>query len=114
MLLLELRHFREIKIPHLHRRHDHVERFLAAGADWSSHGFYVRQHLNQALVETEIAHSMAALAVLYEEGAIAGHAGENLFIRIDFTDVPQPRYQHAPLSRSDHLINGHGHGRGAE
>ena len=48
---------REIKIPDLHRRDDHVERFFAAGAHRRAHRFYIRQHVDQTLVEAEIAHS---------------------------------------------------------
>src|ERR1700693_3447164 len=110
LLILELCHFGEVKVPHLHCWYYHVERFLAAGAHESPHGFYVRQHLNQALIETEIADSVANLAVLDIEGAVAGHAGENFLVRIDFADVPEARHEDAALGRSDHPVNGGGLG----
>src|ERR1700682_6530140 len=33
----EFRHFREVEVPNLHRRHHHIEGFFAAGADWGTH-----------------------------------------------------------------------------
>src|SRR5208282_3066027 len=114
VLRLEFCHFCKVKVPDLHRRHYHVERFLAAGAYRSSHSFDVGEHLNQALVETEITDSVADLSVLHVEGAVAGHAGENLLVRIDFTDVPKSRHQHAAFGRGNHLVNGYWLGRCAE
>jgi hypothetical protein len=39
---LELCRFRKVELPHLHRRYNHVERFLSAGADGDTHGFDLR------------------------------------------------------------------------
>ena len=49
----ELRHFREIEVPHFHCRDYHVERFLATGTDGDAHGFHVGEHMNEALVGNE-------------------------------------------------------------
>jgi len=39
---LKFRRFREIKLFHLHRGHDHIERLLAAGAHRNAHRFHIR------------------------------------------------------------------------
>src|SRR5271154_4963569 len=101
--LLKLRDFGEIKFPHFHRWYHHIERLLAAGAHRSSHGFHMGEHMNQALVETEVAHALADFAVFYKERAVARHAGQNLFVRIDLADIPQPGDQNAALGRGNHL-----------
>ena len=41
-----------------------------------AHCFYIVQHMNQALVEAEIAKPALELAVLDQEGAVTGHAGK--------------------------------------
>src|ERR1039458_2027660 len=51
---LESGNFRKIKLLHLHRRHNHVERFFSTGSHRSPHRLDVRQHRNQTLIETEI------------------------------------------------------------
>ena len=38
----KLRRFREIKLPDLHRRHHHVERFLSAGTNRGAHRLDIR------------------------------------------------------------------------
>lgn len=43
---LEFRDFGKVKVPHLHGRHNHVESFLAAGADGQAHGLHSIQQLN--------------------------------------------------------------------
>src|SRR5712692_2912007 len=90
MLLLELRYFGEVELSHLHGWDYHIKRFLAARAHWSSHLLHVRKHVNQALVEAEIAHAVANLAVFYVKGTVASHSREDFFVGINFTDVPQP------------------------
>jgi hypothetical protein len=54
-VLLELGHFGEVKLADLHGRNHHVKRFFPAGAHRFSHRLNVVQHLNQALVKTEVA-----------------------------------------------------------
>lgn len=53
-LVLKLRDFGKIEVLHLHRGDDHVEGFLAAGADRGSHGLYIGKHVEQAFVKPEI------------------------------------------------------------
>src|SRR5258706_15442175 len=100
---LKLGYFREIKIPNLHSRHDHVERFLAASTKGFTHGFDVRQHMDEALVETEVADSLFDLSIYNEEGAIARHARHHFFIRINFADVPQPCDENTAVGGGDHF-----------
>ena len=50
----KFRHFGEVEIPYLHRRHHHIESFFSAGAHRRAHLLDIRKHLNQALVEAEI------------------------------------------------------------
>jgi len=93
----ELRHFCEVKVSNLHGRHDHVEGFLAAGAHEFAHSFHVRQHVNQAFVEAEVAYARLDFSILDQKSAVARHAGENLLVGIDLADVPQSRHQHTPV-----------------
>ena len=37
--------------------------------------------------------------------AVAGHAGENFFVGIDFADVPEARDQDAALGGGDHFLD---------
>ena len=60
--------------------------------------------MDQTLVEAEIAQAVLNFPVFHQEGAVAGHAGDDLLVGINFADVPQPRDQHAALGRGDHLI----------
>ena len=62
--------------------------------------------MQQALVEAEVAHTVADLAALHQEGSIASHAGQYLFVRLDFADIPQTRHQHPTLGGGDHLLDG--------
>jgi len=48
---LELSHFGEIKVTNFHCRHDHVKRLFSAGTKRHTHGFNIREHMNQAFVE---------------------------------------------------------------
>src|ERR1700757_1408749 len=101
---LELRHLGEVEVPNFHRRDNHVEGFFPTGAHRSSHSFDVRQHMDEAFVEAEIAHPGTHLSVLDEECAVTGHAGKNLLVGIDFTNVPETAHQDASIGRSKHLL----------
>src|ERR1022692_851539 len=100
---LELGYFREVKITDLHGWHDHVKRLLAAGTKRYAHGLDAREHVDEALAETEVAHTLPHAAVFHQESAVTGHAREHFFVGIDFADVPQPRDQHAAFGGGDHL-----------
>src|SRR5215813_7412863 len=102
---LELGHLSEIKSLNFHRRHHHIEGFFSAGADGVAHGFHVAEKLDQALVEAKVAYALLHLAVLHQECAVARHAGEDLLVRIDLADVPQPCDQNALLGSCDHLLD---------
>ena len=65
----------------------------------------VREHLDHALVEAEIADSAGDAAIFDQECAVARHSGEDFFVRIDFADIPQARNQHAALGRGDHFVD---------
>src|SRR4029077_17589455 len=47
--------FAEMKVADFHRGHNHLERLFSGRANGRSQHFYVRQHLDDALVEPEIA-----------------------------------------------------------
>jgi hypothetical protein len=64
--LLEFGHFREIKVTDFHGRHDHVKRLFAAGTKGRAHGLDIREHVDEALVETEVPHSLPNLPVFYQ------------------------------------------------
>ena len=40
--------------------------------------------MDKTLVETEIAYPLPDLSIFHQKRAVAGHASDNLFIRIDF------------------------------
>jgi hypothetical protein len=61
----KLRNFRKVKLPHFHRRHHHVEGFLSTGAHGRTHLLDVREHLNQALIEAEIANPANYFAIFH-------------------------------------------------
>src|SRR5579864_987266 len=103
--LSELRHFREVEFLHLHRWHHHVERFLAARPHRQAHRFDIGEHTKQALIKPEVAHPALQASVLHKKRAIASHAGENFFKRLNLADVPQPRDQDSPLRRRNHLLD---------
>src|SRR5262249_34327819 len=97
--LSELGRFGEIELSDLHGGDDHVHGRLAAGTDGDAHGFDIPQHVNQALVETEIPYSALHLAILHQERAVARHSGENLLVGVYFTDVPQAGNQNSAFGR---------------
>src|SRR5277367_637755 len=99
---LEFRDFAEMEIINLHRWDDHFERFLSRCAHgWTEH-LDIRKHFEKTLIETEVSYAAADPAILDQKGSIARHAGENLFVRIDFADVPEPRDENYALGRADH------------
>src|SRR5215472_11457321 len=102
---LKLSYLGKIKTGNLHRGNHHIESFFAAGANRCSHSFNVIQSVDQALVEAEITDSVLHFSFFHQKRAVAGHAGENLLIRIDLADVPQARDQDAALASRDHLLH---------
>src|ERR1700722_2118682 len=101
---LEFGYFSEIEITNLHGGHHHVKRLFSAGTPRNAHGFDIRKHLDETLVETKIADSLLNFSILHQEGSVASHAGDNLLVGIDFADVPQSCNQHAAFGGSDHLF----------
>src|SRR5690242_19759037 len=101
----EFRQLREIEVVYLHRRHNHVERFFPACADGSPQSCNILQHIHEALIEAEVAHSARQLSILDQEGAVPGHASKDLLVRIDLTDIPQTRHQNATFGGRNHLFN---------
>src|SRR5205807_5631848 len=61
-------------------------------------------YLNQALVEAEIPDAGFHLSSFDQEGPVTGHSREDLFIRINFADVPQPGDEDSALRAGDHLL----------
>ncbi len=98
-MLLKLRHFSKIKLSNFHRRHHHIERLFPARPHRSPHLLHIRQHVQQTLIETEIPHPIPDLPVLHIKRSVTSHASQNLFVRIDFADVPQAASP-APRARS--------------
>src|ERR1700675_4670132 len=102
--LLKLCNFRTVKAANLHRRDDHFEGFFAGGADGGAELLDVAKQLENGLIEAEIADSAGDFAVFYEEKAVAGHAGHDLFVGIDFADVPEAGYKQAAVGGGDHFF----------
>src|SRR5208283_5783871 len=94
---LELRDFRKVEVSYLHRWHYHVQGFFSGGADGLTHGHNVLEHVDQALVEAEVTKSRPYFAVFNLEGTIAGHARDDLLVRVDLADIPKASYKNAPL-----------------
>src|SRR5438270_13733229 len=90
ILSLKLSYFGKVEIAHFHGRRYHVKSFLTAGPHRTADGLNTTQHLNQALVEAEIPDAGFHLSSFDQEGPVTGHSREDLFIRINFADVPQP------------------------
>src|ERR1700740_1533255 len=61
--------------------------------------------MDKALVEAEVAQPMPDLAIFYVEGAVAGHAGEDLLVRIHLADIPAAGNQDAFFGGCDHLLD---------
>ena len=102
---LELRDFREVEIAHLHRRHDHLERFFPGRPhrrpQQSRHCCSISR---DRLIETEILNRRRHPSLFDQEQPVARHPRHDLFVRIDFADVPQPRDQQSAIGRSDHFL----------
>src|SRR5258708_26176146 len=80
--------FGEVEIVDFHGGNDHFEGFFGGGADGGRHGFDVFEELNERLVKTKVADGGCDFAVFHQEQAVAGHAGHDFFVGIDFTDIP--------------------------
>ena len=57
------------------------------------------------MIEAKIADTTNYFAVFDQERSIAGHAGKDFLVRINFADVPEPRDQNSALGGSDHLLD---------
>src|SRR5579863_9522868 len=100
---LKAGHFGEVKLTNFHGRHDHVKRLFSAGTKRQAHGLNIAEHVNQALVEAEVAYVLSNSPVFHQESAVASHAGDDFFVGIDLADVPETRHQDAAIGGSDHL-----------
>ena len=45
-------------------------------------------------------------AIFDQKAAVAGHAGQDFFVGIDFADIPQARDQDAAIGGGDHFVHG--------
>src|SRR6266849_5413933 len=89
---LELCDFREVEVADFHGRNDHLKRLFPGGAHRWSQQFDIPEHLQNGLIEAKIANRRADPALFLQELAVARHPGHDLFIRVDFADVPQSRH----------------------
>ncbi len=62
---LELGDFRKVEIPHLHRRHDHLKRLFPGRPHRGAKKLNIAKHLQDRLVEPEIAHRGSDPALLH-------------------------------------------------
>jgi len=103
---LELGDFGEVEIVDFHGGDDHLEGFFAGGADGGAEQFDVVEHFDDGLVEAEVADGAGDASILDEEKAVAGHAGHDLFVGIDFADVPEAGDEQAAFGGGDHFFDG--------
>src|SRR3984957_9619861 len=89
---LEFGDFGEMEIANFHRRDDHVETFFTGRANGRAQHLDVGQRRDDALIESEITNAACNFAILDQERAVAGHAGDHFFVRLNFTDVPEARH----------------------
>src|SRR4029077_9450581 len=83
---------------------NHLERFFAGGADgWAEH-LDVGKHFENILIEAEISDSARDFSIFDEERSVASHAGENFFVGIDFTDVPESGDENSALGGTNHVV----------
>src|ERR1017187_1989620 len=103
---LETRDFGEVEIAHFHGGYHHVEGLFAGGAHGRGERFHVGEHLDQALIETEVADARGDTAVFHQEGAVTSHAGEDFLVGVHFADVPEARHQDAAFGGGQHFFDG--------
>src|SRR5947199_976599 len=104
LLSLKLGYFGKVETAHFHGGRHHVEGFLAAGPHRTANGLNTTQHLNQALVEAEVPDAGFHLSAFDQKGPVTGHSRKDLFIRINFADVPHPGNEDSTLRAADHLL----------
>ncbi len=102
---LELGDFRKMKITNFHGGDDHLEGLFAGGADGGAKQFDVIEHFDERLIEAEVTHGTGNPPILNEKEAVAGHAGHDLFVGVDFADIPEAGDEQAALSGGDHFFN---------
>src|SRR5258708_5159301 len=95
-----------MEIVDFHGGDDHFEGCFAGGADGGAQQFHVIQHFDEGLIEAEVAHGAGNLPLLNKKEAIACHAGDDLFVRVDFADIPEPRDEQAAVGGGDHFFDG--------
>src|SRR6266478_4423871 len=103
---LELCDFGEVEIVDFHGGDDHLEGFFTRGADGGAQQFHVIEHFDEGLIEAEVADGASNLPLLNKKEAIAGHAGHDLFVGVDFADVPKASDEQAAVGGGDHFFNG--------
>ncbi len=103
---LELGDFGEVEVTDFHGGDDHFEGFFAGGADGGAEEVGVFEHFDEGLVEAEIADGTGNSAVFDEEEAVASHAGHDLFVGVDFADVPEAGDEEAAVGGGDHFFEG--------
>src|SRR5260370_7206787 len=94
---LELGDFGKVEIEDFHGGEDHLEGLFAGGADGGTEQFDIIEHLDERLIETEVADGACNLTIFNKKEAVAGHAGHDLFVGVDFADVPEAGGEEAPL-----------------
>src|SRR5215472_11227983 len=57
------------------------------------------------MIEAKVSYSVPEFAVLNQESAVARHAGEDLFVWIDFANIPEPCYEYTFFCGTYHLID---------
>src|SRR5438309_1324296 len=95
-----------MEAANFHGWNDHFKSFFAGGADGGTEQLNVLEHCDERLIEAEVAHGASNLPILNEKQAVAGHAGHDFFIGIDFADVPETRNEQAAFGGGDHLFYG--------
>ena len=98
--------FRKVKIDDLHRGDHHFEGFFAGGPDGGAEELNVAEHLEDGLIESEIADGGRDLALFNQKKAIAGHTGHDFFVGVDFADVPEAGDEQAAIGGGDHFFEG--------
>ena len=93
-----------MKIADLHRGDYHFEGFFACGADGGAEELDIAEHFEDGLIEAEIADCGRDFAVFDQEKAVAGHAGHDFFVGVDFADVPEAGDEEATVGGGDHFF----------
>src|SRR5713101_3126926 len=82
--MLKFCNFRKMEIADFHGGNNHFEGLFTCRADCGAEKFDVAEHLDQRLVKAKVADRRDDAAIFHEEESVAGHAGHDLFVGIDF------------------------------